>query len=529
MAWVMAARDSYPFNLEWLESNSLVEVHRLLTGQSLYVAPSSSYIPDEYPPVYFVVSAGLVAVSHLPALFCLRLVSATSTAVSLGLLFVLVARETGEWKAGLVSARLYAAAYPITGYFYDLARVDSLCLALSLTAIYLVRWHPSRAGSTGAAVAEVVAILTKQTALALLPALGLYLLAGPSRRRAGWWFLGLTGGLLAALIITLAMASRGWSSFYVLALLAEQPLQASQISLFWTRELGPAVALVTVAGVTVAGAADPVPRTLNSRLTSSGHRLPQWIASPAGLMAMTAAAFLSGSWLSEIHSGGYANVLMPSLAASALIGGLIAGTCLRSARNSHRGLSTGDSSQRTHRLPTAARCAVASLALVAQLAYLATRWDPSGQIPTNADRRIGWAVVTALSALPGPIYLPSDPGLLLDAHKSPSAHQAAASDVLRAHGDGPAKSDLKASLEKAVEYQKFNYLVIEQAGDLEGLPSNFGHLYLRCPGLLLQGAPNDAFYAPTDLRLRPRYLYVADGRATCQSAAALDRVSPPPR
>ena len=36
---IALSRLSYPFTIEWLESNSLVEVHRILAGRPLYTAP----------------------------------------------------------------------------------------------------------------------------------------------------------------------------------------------------------------------------------------------------------------------------------------------------------------------------------------------------------------------------------------------------------------------------------------------------------------------------------------------------------
>src|SRR5215813_5331333 len=46
-------RLTYPFPLEYLESNSLVEVQRILSGRPLYAAPAVGYVPDGYPPLYF--------------------------------------------------------------------------------------------------------------------------------------------------------------------------------------------------------------------------------------------------------------------------------------------------------------------------------------------------------------------------------------------------------------------------------------------------------------------------------------------
>jgi len=75
---VAANRAGYPFALEWLEGNSLVEVHRVLAGQPLYPAPAAGYVPDGYPPLYFAVSAVAARVAGVSYL-TLRLVSLASS------------------------------------------------------------------------------------------------------------------------------------------------------------------------------------------------------------------------------------------------------------------------------------------------------------------------------------------------------------------------------------------------------------------------------------------------------------------
>src|ERR1700751_877802 len=66
--FVALSRLDYPFALEQLEGNSLVEVPRLLGGQPLYPAPNAGYVPDGYPPLYFFVLAAVsrvLGVSYL--------------------------------------------------------------------------------------------------------------------------------------------------------------------------------------------------------------------------------------------------------------------------------------------------------------------------------------------------------------------------------------------------------------------------------------------------------------------------------
>ncbi|HTW02879.1 MAG TPA: glycosyltransferase family 39 protein, partial [Streptosporangiaceae bacterium] len=180
---IALSRVTYPFTVEWLESNSLVEVHRILAGQPLYQAPSIRYVPDGYPPLYFAVSAAaasVLGVSYLP----LRLVSLVSSLVCFAVLGRLVQRETGSVAAGVGAAGLFAATYFATGTWFDVGRVDSLFLALSIGGLYVARWMRGTPGAIAAGVLLAAAFLTKQTGLAEGVAVIAALLAGPRRRLA---------------------------------------------------------------------------------------------------------------------------------------------------------------------------------------------------------------------------------------------------------------------------------------------------------------------------------------------------------
>src|SRR5262249_8866133 len=135
--YVALTRLGYPFAVEYLEGNSLAEVQRIVAGQPLYAAPSAGDVPDGDPPLYFAVAAAagrVLGVSYLP----LRLVSLLSSLACFALLGRLVYRETKSAAAGTGAAGLFAATYFATGTWFDVARVDSLFLALSMAGLYAV-------------------------------------------------------------------------------------------------------------------------------------------------------------------------------------------------------------------------------------------------------------------------------------------------------------------------------------------------------------------------------------------------------
>src|ERR1700733_10647197 len=167
--FVALSRLDYPFALESLEGNSLVEVHRILAGQQLYPAPSVRYVPDGYPPLYFYLSAVVARVLGASYL-SLRLVSLVSSLACFALLARLVQRETGSIAAGTGAAGVFAANYFAAGDWVDPGRGDSLFLALSIGALYAVRWMRGTPGAIAAGTLLAAAALTKQTGLAELVA-----------------------------------------------------------------------------------------------------------------------------------------------------------------------------------------------------------------------------------------------------------------------------------------------------------------------------------------------------------------------
>ena len=211
-------RLSYPFPLEYLESNSLVEVQRILTGHALYAAPTVGYVPDGYPPLYFATSAAAASVlglSYLP----LRLVSLVSSLACFAVLARLVQRETASAAAGIAAAGLLAATYFVTDTWFDVARVDSLFIALSAAALYTARWMRRTRGAVATGLLLAAAFLTKQNGLAEGVAVLTALAFGPRRRLA--WPAALTyGAVLGISTLALGLASRGWYVFYVFVLLS---------------------------------------------------------------------------------------------------------------------------------------------------------------------------------------------------------------------------------------------------------------------------------------------------------------------
>ena len=127
-AYAISMRLTYPFELEWMEGEMVVHVERLLHGEPLYAAPTLSFVPFGYPPLYYYVSLALATFidgGFLP----LRIVSIASTVVTLAAIAGIVRRFSG-WIGAIAAAAAFAGAYAASDAWFDLGRVDSLYVAM---------------------------------------------------------------------------------------------------------------------------------------------------------------------------------------------------------------------------------------------------------------------------------------------------------------------------------------------------------------------------------------------------------------
>jgi len=491
---IALSRLTYPFTIEWLESNSLVEVHRILTGQQLYTAPSVGYVPDGYPPLYFAFSAAVASVLG-PSYLSLRLVSLVSSLVCFALLGRLVQRETGSAGAGIAAMGVLAATYFATGTWFDVGRVDSLFLAFSTAGLYAARWMLRTRGAVAAGILLAAAFLTKQSGLAEGVAVLAALAAGPRRRLAVPAVL-TYGAVLASSTLVLGLTSHGWYLYYVFEQMAGQPLKDAAIGQFWTGSLLPVVGIAVCAAV------------LGARRT------------PLVLLAGCVALVVEG-YAALVHGGGTVNDLLPACLAVALLAGLAMGGA--------PGGLVSDGADRLARARIAGWranrsggwiAAAASGLVIAKLAVLVSGFRPAQAIPVTADRAIGARLTAGLRALGGTVAVPADPGLDLIAGQPAVAHQGAVADVLRAT-DRNAIVSFTRSAARAVAGQRFSAIIIEQTDDLADFPSDLDRYYRRCPQMLLSDVPSAWFRPVTGARVRPVWVWLPVGRGSCAAAAAV--------
>jgi hypothetical protein len=465
--WVALHRVTYPFELDWMEGGSVELAARVLSGHSLYAAPSLTFVGWTYPPLYYwltAVVAKLTGIGFVP----LRLVSLGASLVAMRVLAVIVVRETGDRIAGVIAAGLFAATFRISGAWFDTGRVDSLFLALTLIALACGRRASGVRGGIALGVLVFLAFLTKQTALvALAPGLAYLAVA---RWRVGIPALVTLLALLAASTAVLDATTHGWYRYYVFSELAHQPWARQVWIGFWRQDIlrrqWPLVILL-VAGVVTLARRGGIHPALRSATT-------YWAVGAAGLVV--------SAWMSRLHTGGYANVLMPAYAAMALLAGLTYGTLL--GRRPNRGVPL-----------------VLLAGLLLQLGLLA--YPLAAQIPTAADRVAGAQLIARLRTLRGPVLVPRHPWYATIAGKGAFAQSEAIGDVLRSRTPSVVFA-LRGALRCALDADHVQAVVLDGPWDAHLFGAELSREFQRQRADITPSR----LYPLTDVRTSPTLLYL---------------------
>ncbi|HET9074158.1 MAG TPA: glycosyltransferase 87 family protein [Solirubrobacteraceae bacterium] len=476
--WLAGHRLAYPYELDWLESGTVELVARALHGQGLYSPPSLAYVGFTYTPLYSYVAAAVAAVTGVGFL-PLRIVSVASSLIIFVTLAAYVRDVVGSWVAGAVAAGVFAACYGLSGQFFDVGRLDSMFLALCLIAL----WAGRRAGSTRAGVGvgliAFLAFFTKQVGLiAVGPAL---LLAVPWRPRMALAALGTLIALAGASTLLLDAATDGWYRYYVVSELAGQPSIQAKILGFWTHDLYANLRQVSWLG----GAGLLVSLAAARPWRDPRERWRAWGPAVYDLGAL-AGCFIT-AWVSDIHSGGFLNVLMPALAAAAGIAGWAWG--------------------RLRGLPRIGP--LAALAASALLAWQASNLMPHPQraLPTHRDHVAGAQLIALLRHLPGPVLILRHPWYGTAAGQGAFAQSDGITEVLRSHGPRGAR-DLRRALAGSLDRFGIRAVLLDNGEN----PPGWLAPQLRAHFRLVSTHPlSVSLQPPTDINSSPAFLYLRRG------------------
>jgi dolichyl-phosphate-mannose-protein mannosyltransferase len=463
-------RMSYPFELEWMEGGGLAQVGRILGGEGIYARPSLAYVPFIYPPLYYYTAAAMSRVLGEAGFLPLRLVSFLSSLTCFLLIFRMVLRQTGDRSAAFLSSALFAATFKAGGAWLDVARVDSMFLALFLAAVSVLAPSRSYRRCVAAGVLFSLSALTKQTALVMCAPLALYLL-WKSRRQAA--------ALVAPMVLILGgatvlqdRATGGWFSYYVLLLPRHHAWTRDVLISFWFRDL---LSTLPIVLLMVLFAFLPL---LEAHRRFDG---PFWLVIAAGMFA--------GSYLMRIFEGGYENVLLPALAVLSLMFGLAYGAI--------RGWLAG-----LHPDWRRSGEAFVSVTCLVQFAFPGLLYLPALQLPTGADLEAGRRLVQTVRDESGEVLIPSHPYLVALAGKKPSAAEIALQEVERS--GTPEQEAVEREIAEALRARRFAMVLLDGGSDI--LP-DFDRYYVE-KARVLHGKE---FYPVTGAKRRPEILYVPRG------------------
>jgi len=459
-------RIGYPYELNWVEGAMVDGARRVIDGQSLYTEPSLGFTADIYPPLYYVVSG---AASYVlgTGFLAPRLVSFLASLGVFFLVYLLVSRETGNRRAGVLGACLFAATFQIGGAWLS----------------------TSSRGVVAAAACLVLAYLTKQPALFVAPALALYLWRRD--RRLSLIFAGAFAiGWLGSAVIANALTD-GWYRYYVLELPQQHPWLPSALRTFFTDDLLPPMSIAILVTLFFLGS-----RATSSSSSSERPDHALWLYLPLGI------AMVSSAGVARLHVGGYDNTLLPAYLFLSIGFGLGVGEAL-------------------------ARTAVASPregALLRSLLYCACLlqfallvYNPLGQIPDSGDVAAGDRTVAAIKRLPGPVFIPFHPDYAVAAGKPSHGHAAFLHDVLRGHPSN-ARTQLQRSIAETLDARCFGAVVLDSDAPPGMLDDyDLSRSYVRAGPLLKEGG------APLPLagsKIAPDVVYLAREPKTGESARA---------
>jgi len=403
LAWVVARRVAYPFDLEWLEGATLWHAQRLVDGLPLYAPPSLDFVPHPYPPLYPALLALLARACGGVSYALGRAVSTAAFAGALAVGWRFVRGEGGSRALATAAMAIPCASFVAVGGWYDLVRVDSLWLLLTAAGTTLA-WRGRRApGKLALAAALLVAaFFTKQTAAPFMVATAIGLAVVD--RRAALLFVGALALVGLPALWAMQRATGGWFWFYVFRV-----HHSHAFSLVAALRVPGRIVTLVLPAVVLAGWA-------LARARSPGLWWSAWLAATAIAVSAIAKATL----------GGYINAFIPGIYFSSLLAGVAAARLIDARR------ATAAWALVAATIGLAPRVLPRAIQAIVPSAYGEPQtmgFDLGMFVPTAAARAKEAALIARVRAVDGDVWLPTRPWYARLAGKRPLAGEMGVLDV----------------------------------------------------------------------------------------------------
>jgi len=426
---VALLRLPYPFELEFMEGDSVDQVWRVLHGLPLYVPPSVEFLPAMYTPLYYYIGAAFSSVIGL-GFVPLRIVSLLASLACFALIGSFVWKLTRDRWAAWLAVGLFAATYQECGAWFDTARVDTPMVALMLGAVWLAWFAAKRRHVISSAILCAAAIFTKQTAILLPLALVLYFLLTEKKRAVDFGVAFVIA--LGVPLLLLQSASQGWFGIYTVTIPAAHPWDRLMLISFWTQDI---LLPLPIAFALAAFYA--------ALLWREGKRIELLFLLLAG------AGLIAAAYAPRVKAGNFENDLISAYAFLALVFGIaLAG--LRERTRATESSTKG-----------AGEIFPALLMLLVVVQFAALVYHPTKMIPSARDREAGMDVVRQVQAYSGAVWMVHHGYIPVKAGKEPLASMQPMMDVLES-SHARAKEMLVTSVENALREQRFDAVFLNE-------------------------------------------------------------------
>ncbi|MFN3307282.1 MAG: ArnT family glycosyltransferase [Candidatus Kapaibacteriota bacterium] len=299
-AYVMFSRLQYPYQLEWMEGGEVEHIQRLLDGKKIYCEPSMEFIPYIYTPFYYYIGVGL-SIFDEPSLHTMRVISIVSFLLSLFFTYKIVFFVTRNKFWSLIGSGIFLLSYSNTGFWYDIARVDTTANLFLIISLYLlVKADNNKWNWFFSSLFSFLAFYTKQTYFPVTFFLIISLFF--KNKKLAWKFSSLYFGLIALTTLIETMQSNGWYIFWNFYFPSLHHWIWERAITFWTIDILPYYSIALA--------------TIFAYLFIIFHHSSK----EKGLLlyALFIGCFIT-SYLSRLHYGGYLNVLIPFVTSMSIL------------------------------------------------------------------------------------------------------------------------------------------------------------------------------------------------------------------
>ncbi|QWR76696.1 hypothetical protein [Candidatus Magnetomonas plexicatena] len=305
---VVINRINYPFDLEEGEGIMVDHVIQIITkGIFFYKEPTVDFVPLIYMPLYFYLSALFSQVFGIGYL-SLRVVSLLSTCGIAVTIYYFIKKETSNKELSLTTACIFIASSRMSGHWFDLARVDTCFLFFLFFAFFILRFYDSVFALICGGILLTAAFFTKQSASLMLSiALPLYFFYD---KRKTVIFFGVFTVVSAVLIFLYNTLSNGWFLRYTQVIPSTHAINYKVIYSFWYDDLGKGFWIIYI--------------SVLMYMFCFFYKMLKYkeINRKSAFYVFLCAGCVLVSYVSRLHTGGIANVVMPAYTAFILACGV---------------------------------------------------------------------------------------------------------------------------------------------------------------------------------------------------------------